>query len=221
MKTILITGATSGIGKATAERFAKEGNRLIICGRRAEVLNKIKEELSQLTEVYSLTFDVRNQQEVQAAIESLPESFKKIDVLVNNAGNAHGLEPLDEGSIADWDAMMDGNVKGLLYVSQPVIKLMKANGGGHIVNISSVAHAKLMRAVWFIALPKEPWMSFLKGCAWNSRGLALRLRTFSRVLWKPISQWFVLKVTKSEVKAYMLVMRHLKPKILRMPLPTV
>ena len=86
-----------------------------------------------------MVFDVRNQQEVQNAINSLPEDWKNIDVLVNNAGNAHGLEPISDANISDWDAMMDGNVKGLLYVSQPIIKLMKANNSGHIVNISSVA----------------------------------------------------------------------------------
>ena len=138
-KTIFITGATSGIGKATAEIFAKQGHRLIICGRRKEVLNNLQIQLSNFTDVYSLVFDVRNQQEVQNAINSLPEDWKNIDVLVNNAGNAHGLEPISDANISDWDAMMDGNVKGLLYVSQPIIKLMKANNSGHIVNISSVA----------------------------------------------------------------------------------
>ena len=138
-KTIFITGATSGIGKATAEVFAKQGHRLIICGRRKEVLDNLQIQLSNFTDVYSLVFDVRNQQEVQNAINSLPEEWKNIDVLVNNAGNAHGLEPISDANISDWDAMIDGNVKGLLYVSQPIIKLMKANNSGHIVNISSVA----------------------------------------------------------------------------------
>lgn len=139
MKTIFITGATSGIGKACAEAFAKQGSRLILCGRRSEVLEKIKNELSAQTEVYTLKFDVRNFDEVSTAINSLPENFKNIDVLINNAGNAHGLDPLSEGSIDDWDAMMDGNVKGLLYVSKKIIPLMKSQKSGHIVNISSVA----------------------------------------------------------------------------------
>ena len=138
-KTIFITGATSGIGKATAEIFAKQGHRLIICGRRKEVLDNLQIQLSNFTDVCSLVFDVRNQQEVQNAINSLPEEWKNINVLVNNAGNAHGLEPISDANISDWDAMMDGNVKGLLYVSQPIIKVMKANNSGHIVNISSVA----------------------------------------------------------------------------------
>ena len=139
MKTAFITGATSGIGKAIAQNFAKQGFKLIICGRRTDVLEQLKTQLSSLTEVFSLNFDVRDQQAVEAAIESLPDSFKTIDILINNAGNAHGLDSLAEGNISDWDAMMDGNVKGLLYVSQPIIKLMKAQNSGQIINISSVA----------------------------------------------------------------------------------
>lgn len=138
MKTVFITGATSGIGKATAEIFAKQGHRLILCGRRKEILEELKAQFSE-NEVHTLVFDVRNQQEVETAIASLPEEFKNIDVLINNAGNAHGLDSIAEGSIADWDAMMDGNVKGLLYVSQPIIKIMKQRKTGHIVNLSSVA----------------------------------------------------------------------------------
>lgn len=139
MKTALITGATSGIGKATTELFAKNGFRIIICGRRTDVLEQVKTELSAITEVYSLDFDQRNFNEVENAIASLPENWKNIDVLINNAGNAHGLEPLSEGKIEDWDAMMDGNVKGLLYVSKLIIPGMKERNSGHIVNISSVA----------------------------------------------------------------------------------
>lgn len=139
MKTALITGATSGIGKATAALFANQGFKLVICGRRTEVLEELKAELSQFTEVYTLSFDQRIFSEVENAILSLPENFKNIDILINNAGNAHGLEPLSEGNIEDWDAMMDGNVKGLLYVSKLIIPRMKTQNSGHIVNISSVA----------------------------------------------------------------------------------
>ncbi|NIF05829.1 SDR family NAD(P)-dependent oxidoreductase [Chryseobacterium sp. Tr-659] len=139
MKTILITGATSGIGKATAELFAKQGNRIIICGRRAEVLEAVKSELSRYTEIFSLKFDVRDLSEVETAINSLPENWKDIDVLINNAGNAHGLDPLEAGKTDDWDSMIDGNVKGLLYVSKMIIPLMKTKNLGHIINISSVA----------------------------------------------------------------------------------
>lgn len=139
MKTALITGATSGIGKATAELFARQGFRLIVCGRRTAVLDQLKEELSQHTEIFSLTFDQREFSQVEAALNSLPQNWKNIDVLINNAGNAHGLETVEMGSVEDWDAMMDGNVKGILYVTKLIIPQMKARKSGHIVNISSVA----------------------------------------------------------------------------------
>ena len=139
MKTALITGATSGIGKSTAELLAKQGFRLILCGRRIEVLEELKTALSTITEIHSLNFDQRNFHEVETAINSLPENWKNIDVLINNAGNAHGLDPISEGKIEDWDAMMDGNVKGLLYVSKMIIPQMKTKNSGHIVNISSIA----------------------------------------------------------------------------------
>ena len=140
MKRIaLITGATSGIGKATAEAFANTGIDLILCGRRSEVLDKLKAYFSEKVSVTTLTFDVRNQADVAKAIESLPEEWKNIDILVNNAGNAHGLEPIQEGNIADWDAMIDGNVKGLLYVSKAVMPIMVEREKGHIINLSSVA----------------------------------------------------------------------------------
>lgn len=139
MKTALITGATSGIGKATAELLATKGFRIILCGRRTEVLEQIKTELSGITEIYTLNFDQRFLNEVENAFATLPDSWKNIDVLINNAGNAHGLEPLSEGNTDDWDAMIDGNVKGLLYVSKYVIPGMKERKSGHIVNISSVA----------------------------------------------------------------------------------
>lgn len=139
MKTVFITGATSGIGKATAILLANQKNRLIICGRNQNVLDELKTELSKETEIFSLNFDVRNSNEVFSAIDSLPEDWKNIDVLINNAGNAHGLDPISDGNIDDWNAMMDGNVKGLLYVSQPIIKLMKEKQNGQIINISSVA----------------------------------------------------------------------------------
>lgn len=139
MKTIFITGATSGIGKSTAELLAKQGNRIIICGRRTDVLESVQSKLSEYTEVFSLRFDVRNLEEVEAAITTLPENWKHIDVLINNAGNAHGLDPLSAGKTEDWDSMIDGNVKGLLYVSKMIIPGMKERNSGHIVNISSVA----------------------------------------------------------------------------------
>lgn len=135
----LITGATSGIGKATAEAFADSGIDLIICGRRQERLDEVSKSLSEKVKVTTLLFDVRDKGGVLAMIGSLPDEWKNIDILVNNAGNAHGMGSLAEGETDDWDAMIDGNVKGLLYVSKAVIPLMLEQGKGHIVNISSIA----------------------------------------------------------------------------------
>ncbi|MCF1420755.1 SDR family NAD(P)-dependent oxidoreductase [Mangrovimonas futianensis] len=138
-KTALITGATSGIGWATAVEFAKKGIQLILCGRRQDRLDELKTELSPLVPVTTLNFDVRDKDEVFKAIDSLPNSFKTIDILINNAGNAHGLDPIDEGSLDDWDAMMDINVKGLLYISKAIIPSMRDRQSGHIINIGSSA----------------------------------------------------------------------------------
>lgn len=141
MKTILITGATSGFGAATARTFAKNGHNIIITGRRFERLKALKEELENLfgINVMTLQFDVRNEDEVKHAINSLEHEWKNIDVLVNNAGLASGLDPIQDGDIEDWNKMIDTNVKGLLYVSKAIIPLMIARKSGHIINIGSTA----------------------------------------------------------------------------------
>ena len=138
-KTVLITGATSGIGKAAACRLAQSKMQLIICGRRTEELDKIREDLSKLTSVTSLCFDVSDNQQVTTAIESLPEDFQNIDILINNAGNAHGLDKIQDGNTDDWDKMIDSNVKGVLYVAKAVIPRMIEKSSGHIINIGSLA----------------------------------------------------------------------------------
>lgn len=138
-KTALITGATSGIGRATAHEFAKHGINLVLCGRRQERLDTIKTALSRQTEVHTLNFDVRDKTATLDAIASLPDAFKTIDILINNAGNAHGLDPIQTGNLDDWDAMMDINVKGLLYVSKAIIPSMTERQSGHIINIGSSA----------------------------------------------------------------------------------
>ena len=138
-KTALITGATSGIGWATAHEFAKHGINLILCGRRQERLDIIQKALERTTDVHTLNFDVRDKDATFKAIASLPEDFKKIDILINNAGNAHGLDPIQTGDTDDWDAMMDINVKGLLYVSKAIIPQMTERESGHIINIGSSA----------------------------------------------------------------------------------
>jgi len=138
-QTAFITGATSGIGKATAKIFAKNNVRLILCGRRGERLKELQSELSTLTEVTTLQFDVSKRTEVEAAISSLPNNFKEIDILINNAGNAHGLSTIQDGDVDDWDTMIDINVKGLLYVSKAIIPKMTERNKGFIVNIGSIA----------------------------------------------------------------------------------
>ena len=138
-KVALITGATSGIGRATAFEFAKHGIDLILCGRRKDRLDIIKKELGSQVNILTLNFDVRDKNQVFDAINSLPDNFKTIDILINNAGNAHGLDPIQSGSIEDWDAMIDINVKGLLYMSKAIIPQMVERQSGHIINIGSSA----------------------------------------------------------------------------------
>lgn len=136
-KTVLVTGATSGIGEALANQLScEEGYRLILCGRRAERLGRGMKEGVKWT---PLSFDVRDRSAVEAAIQSLPEGFQEIDVLVNNAGNAHGLDPIDKGSVEDWEAMIDINLKGLLYLSKIVSQGMVERKRGQIINIGSIA----------------------------------------------------------------------------------
>lgn len=139
MKTVLITGATSGIGKATAVLLARHQYRLIICGRRKEILETLESDLAKHTQITSLVFDVKDKDSVFKAISSLPEDFSKIDILINNAGNAHGLDPIQTGDTDDWDAMIDINVKGLLYVSKAILPQMTERKSGHIINIGSTA----------------------------------------------------------------------------------
>jgi len=138
-KTALITGASSGIGMATAKIFARNGINLILCGRRQERLDTLKDELNSLCNIHILNFDVRNKKDVFNSIESLPESYRNIDVLINNAGNAHGLSYIQDGDTNDWDAMLDINVKGLLYVSRAILPKMIERNTGFIVNIGSTA----------------------------------------------------------------------------------
>ena len=139
MKPIaLITGASSGIGKAIAEQIA-DHYRLIICGRRTSRLEALSKVLSHKTEILIGSFDVRDQSAVSHFIDSLPDEWQNISVLINNAGNAHGLSFIHEGDTNDWDAMIDINVKGLLYVSRAIIPKMIKAKAGHIINLGSIA----------------------------------------------------------------------------------
>ncbi|MBM3420595.1 MAG: SDR family NAD(P)-dependent oxidoreductase [Bacteroidetes bacterium] len=139
-KLAFITGATSGIGKATAKRFAREGWNVIINGRREERLTELKAELEEFgAEVLLLAFDVRDRQVVEKAVESLHGKWRDIDLLLNNAGLAAGLEHIDEGFTDDWERMIDTNLKGLLWLTRSVAPLMVDRNTGHIVNIGSIA----------------------------------------------------------------------------------
>jgi NADP-dependent 3-hydroxy acid dehydrogenase YdfG len=140
-KTVLITGATSGFGKACAHSFAREHHRLIITGRRAERLEKEAEELAKMygVEVLTLNFDVRNRDVVKQAIDNIPDSWRNIDILINNAGLAAGSDLIQDGNMDDWEQMIDTNIKGLLYVTKNVFPLMLQSKCAHIVNIGSIA----------------------------------------------------------------------------------
>ncbi len=140
-KIALITGASSGIGEACAHVFARQGFKLILTGRQTDKLESLASALNMQyqTEVAVAAFDIRNKNEVQQNLETLPETWKKVDVLINNAGLSMGLEPINQGNPDDWDVMIDTNIKGLLYASKVVSNWMIANGAGHIVNLGSIA----------------------------------------------------------------------------------
>lgn len=133
-----ITGATSGIGWATAQELADKFS-LILCGRRKERLDELQVLLSTKTDVHTLQFDVRDKENVFSAFASLPENWRDIELLINNAGNAHGLEAIQDGNTTDWDAMLDINVKGLLYVTKAVLPFFTSKNKGHIINVGSLA----------------------------------------------------------------------------------
>jgi NADP-dependent 3-hydroxy acid dehydrogenase YdfG len=140
-RTVLITGATSGIGEAAAVKFAQSSDRLILTGRRKERLDELASHLADTygTEVLALSFDVRDRAAVDKNLASLPGNWNQIDILINNAGLAVGLAHLDEGEPDDWDRMVDTNVKGLLYVTRAIAPMMVRRGTGHIINIASIA----------------------------------------------------------------------------------
>ena len=139
-KIVLITGATSGIGLACARKFADNGDRLILTGRNEQRLNEIKKELTEKgTNVLTLAFDVRDRENATKCIEELPTEWQEIDVLVNNAGLALGLEPEYEGNLDDWETMIDTNIKGLLTMTRLVVPGMVERNRGHIINVGSVA----------------------------------------------------------------------------------
>ena len=140
-KIVLITGATSGIGEATALKLAENNYDVIITGRRKKLLTELEKQIKETTKAnaVSLNFDIRNKNEVEKNIDTLAENWKKIDVLINNAGLALGVNPIYSGEIDDWETMIDTNVKGLLYISRKIMPMMISQGSGHIVNLCSIA----------------------------------------------------------------------------------
>ena len=140
-KIVLITGATSGIGEASAKLFAANGYDIIITGRRAERLKALKEELKDKfgCKVHVMSFDIKDARSVKASLEAVPEHFRRIDVLLNNAGKASDFIKIQDGDIANWDEVIDTNVKGLIYMTRIISPMMIKQGGGHIINIGSIA----------------------------------------------------------------------------------
>lgn len=138
-KTILITGASSGFGRACAERFASEGWKLILIARREERLQAMQSALSEQTEIHSICVDIREKDKLDTAIKAIPHSFQYIDVCLNNAGLALGLEPAPDANLEDWETMIDTNIKGLLYTTKAVLNEMVKQGQGHVVNLGSIA----------------------------------------------------------------------------------
>jgi NADP-dependent 3-hydroxy acid dehydrogenase YdfG len=140
-KIVFISGATSGIGEALARKFAENNFKLILSGRRKDRLDKLQSELINRfkTDILTLNFDIRILEEVESAVQALPEEWKNIDILINNAGLAVGITPIHEGVYDDWERMIDTNIKGLLYLSRTIIPFMKMRNKGHIINIGSIA----------------------------------------------------------------------------------
>ncbi|MCB0723219.1 MAG: SDR family oxidoreductase [Ignavibacteriae bacterium] len=177
-KTVLITGATSGIGRSTAYLLAEHGANIIIAGRRKERLEEAASELDKSgVKVYTMQLDVRNYDDVEKAVSELPDEWKKIDILVNNAGLSRGLNKIHEGVLDDWEEMIDTNVKGLLYVSKCVIPLMLANNSGHVVNIGSIAGHEVYPAGNVYCATKHAVDAITKGMRMDLNGTGVKVTT--------------------------------------------
>ena len=178
-KIVFITGASSGIGEACAIEFAKHGSKLILCARRQERLEKLSKEIKNEygTDVILFELDVRNKEEVEKIINKIPDEWKNIDILVNNAGLSRGLDLLHEGSIQDWEEMIDTNVKGLLYVSRAIIPKMVAKGNGDIINIGSIAGHEVYPRGNVYCASKHAVDAITKGLRLDLLGTPLRVCT--------------------------------------------
>ncbi len=178
-KTALVTGATSGIGRSISYLFAENGANVIISGRREDRLEKIAAELREKygVEIQTLTLDVRNYNDVEKAVDGLPDEWKAIDILVNNAGLSRGLNKIQDGVLADWEEMIDTNVKGLLYISKCVIPLMLKNNSGHVVNIGSIAGHEVYTAGNVYCATKHAVDALTKGMRLDLNGTGVKVTT--------------------------------------------
>ena len=177
-KTVLITGATSGIGRSAVYLLAEHGANIIIAGRRKERLDEAAGELNKSgVKVYTMQLDVRNYDDVEKAVSELPDEWKKIDILVNNAGLSRGLNKIHEGVLDDWEEMIDTNVNGLLYVSKCVIPLMLANNSGHVVNIGSIAGHEVYPAGNVYCATKHAVDAITKGMRMDLNGTGVKVTT--------------------------------------------
>jgi 3-hydroxy acid dehydrogenase/malonic semialdehyde reductase len=177
--TVLITGASAGIGEACARAFAAAGARLVLAARRAERLEALAAELAREhgARVHRLALDVRDREAVLAALGALPEPWSEVDVLVNNAGMGRGLEPLHEGDAAEWDEMIDTNVKGALYAIRAVVPGMVARGRGHVVNLGSVAGREVYPGGAVYCATKHALAAITKGLRMDLLGTGVRVST--------------------------------------------
>ena len=177
-KTVLITGATSGIGRSAVYLLAEHGANIIIAGRRKDRLDEAASELNKSgVKVYIMQLDVRNYDDVEKAINELPDEWKKIDILINNAGLSRGLNKIHEGVLDDWEEMIDTNVKGLLYVSKCVIPLMLERNSGHVVNIGSIAGHEVYPAGNVYCATKHAVDAITKGMRMDLNGTGVKVTT--------------------------------------------
>jgi NADP-dependent 3-hydroxy acid dehydrogenase YdfG len=178
-KIVFITGASSGIGAACAQRFAEEGAKLLLCARRIGRLNNLTKKLSSAfkTEIHSFELDVRNKEQVDLALNSLPEKWKRIDILINNAGLARGFSKLQEGLLTDWEEMIDTNIKGLLYITRKIVPEMIEHGSGDIINIGSIAGREVYPNGNVYCATKHAVDALTKGLRIDLLGTPLRVCT--------------------------------------------
>lgn len=178
-KVVFVTGATSGIGKSCAIAFAKKKTKLVICGRRKERLDELAKELRKKykTDVLTLSFDVRKYKEVKKAVAGLPDKWKNIDVLINNAGLSRGLDKLHFGVLDDWEEMLDTNVKGLLYVTKEVLPGMIKRNSGHVINIGSIAGHEVYPGGNVYCASKHAVDAITKGLRMDVNGTKIRVST--------------------------------------------